>query len=305
MVKKILKIVTVIIAGFMLTACTASNKSQEGKIDVKVQVWALQYLVNEIGKDNVNATLAVESGDAHHKEPTQKEIAELAKSTLFFYIGFGDVGVEAQELLKATSSNPDKNVDLTNKVDAIAVGSEKDPHVWLSPKQMLVMAETVKQKLSDKLPDKKSEFEVNYEALVKRLKALDSEMQTLFTNKKNKKVLVEHAAYTYMARDYGFEQLSLTTTHDHENEGGKKADEHAELSAAQIENLKKIVASEKLSILYGDSQNQSELTAKVAKELGLKIEKVSTLETLSQEEVKKDYVTHIKEIAQKFAQEME
>lgn len=307
MFKKIKIIVIALVVGTLLTACSGGNKNQGGKIDVKVQVWAIQYLVNEIGKENVNATLAVESGDAHHKEPTQKEIADLSKSILFFYIGYGDVGVEAQELLKATNSSADKNIDLASNLEAVAKGSEKDPHVWLSPKQMLIMAETVKQKLSDKLPDKKNELEANYNSLVQRLKDLDAEMKTMFANKNHKKVLVEHSAYAYMARDYGFEQLSLTSKHEHEDhEGeGSKADEHAEISAAQIEDLKKVVATEKLSILYGDSQNQSELTGKVAQELGLKVEKVSTLETLSQEETKKDYITHIKEITEKFSQEME
>lgn len=293
----------------VLTACSTTKNSD--KLDVKVQVWALQYLVNEIGKEHVTVSLAVEAGDAHNKEQTQKEVAALEKSNLFFYVGFGDVGVEAQELLKATNnSDSNKSVDVAARLEAVVHGEEKDPHVWLSPKQMIVMGETVTQKLSEKRPEKKSEFEANYEKLKQKLTELDTELKNIFSNKTKKSVLVEHTAYGYMARDYGFTQHGLAGNHDHDHDHDHEdesaaAGEHAELSAGQIEKLKEEVKEENIAYLFGNSQNQSEETEKVAKELGVTLEKVSTLETLSQEEAKKEYSEHVREIAQKFAKEME
>lgn len=308
MIKKIKIVITALVVGIALSACSMQSANSD-KLNVKVQVWALQYLVSEIGKENVDVSLAVASGDAHHKEPTQKEIADLASSKLFFYVGFGDVGVEAKELMKSTNDTSGKNVDVASQLEGIAVGEEKDPHVWLSPKQMLKMAEVVKQQLIEKKSDKKADFEKNYEALKTKLTALDQKLTTMFAAKTQKTILVEHAAYGYMARDYQFKQHGLSENHDHdhdhENESGGQSGEHAELSPSQIEHLKEEVTENKLSILFGDSQNQSEETEKVAKELGVKVEKVSTLETLSAEEAKKDYITHIEEIAGKFAQEME
>lgn len=306
MIKKMKMIFIIFVVGIALSACSLTSNNNE-KLNVKVQVWALQYLVSEIGKEHVDVSLAVTSGDAHHKEPTQKEIADLAKSKLFFYVGFGDVGVEAKELMKSTNDESGKNVDVASQLEGISVGEEKDPHVWLSPKQMLKMAEVVKQQLIEKKSDKKAEFEKNYEELKTKLTALDQKLTIMFSNKTRKTILVEHAAYGYMARDYQFKQHGLAENHnhDHEHEGGGQSGEHAELSPAQIEHLKEEVKENNLSILFGDSQNQSEETEKVAKELGVKVEKVSTLETLSTEEAKKDYITHIEEIAGKFAQEME
>lgn len=305
--KKLKLLILSLVSLIMFTGCTVNENKQE-KLEVKVQVWAMKYLVEEIGKEHVNVALAVESGDAHHKEPTQKEIAELSKSSLFFYISAGDLGREAEELMKAAGSK-EKNVDLFEHVEALQKGAEKDAHAWLSPKQMQLMAQTVKEKLIAKKADQKSLFEANYNALTEKLKSLDETVTKLFAQKTKSEILVEHAAYGYLARDYGFAQHALTDTHDHdahaEEASGTSSTEHSELSASQVETLKKVVAEEGFKTLFADSQNQSETITKIAKELGITLERVSTLETLSKEEAKKDYIEHIKEIAQKFAKELE
>lgn len=294
---------------FMLSGCVQGNQ-EKAKIEVKVQVWAMKYLVESIGKEEVNVSLAVASGDAHHKEPTQKEIAELTKSHLFFYTDAGDLGREAHELIKASGTSDGKNVDVMKGLESIVNGSEKDPHVWLSPKQMIVMAKTVKESLCEKRSDKKEVFESHYKDVVAQLQQLDQTMTELFAHKTKSEILVEHAAYGYLARDYGFAQHALTESHNHasgehhsEDESGAKVSEHTEMSAAQIETLKQIVQEEKFTTLFADSQNQSELTEKIAKELNITLQKVSTLETLSQNE-QADYVVQMKQIAEKFAKEM-
>lgn len=302
--KRIKLMVYAVVTMMMLTACTGT-KSQTEKLDVKVQVWAMKYLVEEIGKENVNVTLAVTSGDAHHKEPTQKEIAELSKSSLFFYVGAGDLGVEAEEIMKATEGNKEKNVNLFSHVEALNKGTEKDPHAWLSPKQMKIMSATVKDKLIEKKADKKNDFETNYNNLQKKLTDLDQEITQMFTKKTKSEILTEHAAYGYLARDYNFAQHGLTEEHHHDGESTSSSNgEHAELSASQVETLKEVVTEEGFKTLFADSQNQSETIENLAKELNVKLVKVSTLETVSKEEEQKDYIQHIKEIAEKFSSEL-
>lgn len=308
MIKKI-KIIIIAFSSLLLTGC-ATTTTEGSKLEVKVQVWAMKYLVQEIGKENVNVSLAVTSGDAHHKEPTQKEIAELSKSALFFYMKAGDLGREAEEIIKVAGEDKGKNIDLMSGVDPLANGTEVDPHAWLSPKQMIVMAETVKNQLVTKRTEKKNEFENNYAQVIEKLKRTDQELANTFTNTTTKEILVEHSAYGYMARDYGFEQHGLTSVHSHQegeshsHEENSSTSEHTELSSSQIEALKEVVVEEKMTVLFSDSQNQSEMTEKVAKELGLTVEKVSTLETLSEAEEKTDYISHIKAIANKFAKAM-
>lgn len=302
------KLFILILAGLLFVTGCATNESKQGKLDVKVQVWAMKYLVEGIGKEHVNVSLAVESGDAHHKEPTQKEIAELSKSSLFFYIDAGDLGREAQELMKATGGSQVKNSNLFQGVEPLLKGSDNDPHIWLSPKQMKVMAKTVKEKLIEKKVDQKAEFEKNYQRVNEELDTLDQTFKALFANKTKEEVLVEHAAYGYLARDYGFSQHLLTDDHHGENHESEhiasNGSEHAELSASQVETLKKIVVEEQFMTLFADSQNQSETIEKVAKELNITLIKIPTLETLSQEEANKGYVKQMETIAEQFAKEL-
>ncbi|WP_249663997.1 metal ABC transporter solute-binding protein, Zn/Mn family, partial [Lysinibacillus sp. D4B1_S16] len=82
-----------------------------------------------------------------------------------------------------------------------------DPHVWLSPTIRQDLALTIKNTLVEKMPAQESTFNQNYEALVKELQDLDGEFKAMADQAQNKTFFVSHAAFGYIAGQYGLTQV--------------------------------------------------------------------------------------------------
>jgi zinc transport system substrate-binding protein len=84
-----------------------------------------------------------------------------------------------------------------------------DPHTWTSPKEMLIIAGNIKTALISTFPDHKVLIESNYELLIQDLNNLNERLQTLANEKPGLSFMIFHPAYTYLARAYGFEQMTI------------------------------------------------------------------------------------------------
>lgn len=82
----------------VLIGCSSSNDRDDAEelnanITVYTTVYPLQYLVEEISGDSIIAHSIFPPGvDGHMYEPTSKEMANLAKSDAFIYMGAGMEG---------------------------------------------------------------------------------------------------------------------------------------------------------------------------------------------------------------------
>ena len=79
---------------------------------------------------------------------------------------------------------------------------EYDPHIWLSPKNVLSMAKTISDKLTAIDPAHKNQYQANYEKFSKNLKKADSNNIARLTDIHNKPMFVFHDAYGYLQAHY-------------------------------------------------------------------------------------------------------
>ncbi len=84
-----------------------------------------------------------------------------------------------------------------------------DPHVWLSPTISEDLALAIKNALVEKMPAQEATFTQNYEALVKELQDLDQEFKVMADQAQNKTFFVSHAAFGYIAGQYGLTQIPI------------------------------------------------------------------------------------------------
>ncbi|MEA0555403.1 zinc ABC transporter substrate-binding protein [Lysinibacillus irui] len=84
-----------------------------------------------------------------------------------------------------------------------------DPHVWLSPTISQDLALAIKNTLVEKMPAQESTFNKNYEALVKELQDLDNNFKAMTDKAQNKTFFVSHAAFGYIAGQYGLTQVPI------------------------------------------------------------------------------------------------
>ncbi len=88
--------------------------------------------------------------------------------------------------------------------------SGDDPHIWLSPKNAQKMAFNIMQGLTQADPANKESYLANGQQLMTELQALDKEFQVSLSSCNKDVILVNHNAFSYLARDYGFTTIEIS-----------------------------------------------------------------------------------------------
>lgn len=222
-------IIILFIVLFITVGCTPSEQDaiSDDQLTVYTSIYPIQYAVERIGGNTVAAKTVYPPGvDAHTFEPTSKDIAAIAKSDAFFYLGAGMEGF-AESAASALSSQDTTLVELGKHEELFHVEEQEhednhhdhsndghdhgdhDPHIWLDPIRMMDMSEIIKEDLIELNPEQAEIYNNNYDDLKADLIALDKKYNDVLQEKTNKKILVSHAAFGYWEERYGISQISI------------------------------------------------------------------------------------------------
>lgn len=83
---------------------------------------------------------------------------------------------------------------------------EFDPHTWMSPLNVIVMTENIRDALAAADPDHAAQYKVNAQVYIAELEALDAYIreQVASIPAANRVLVTTHELFGYFARDYGF-----------------------------------------------------------------------------------------------------
>lgn len=284
----------------LLAAC--NNKEQDNKesnaLDVYTTVYPLQYFTERIGGDAVHVQSIYPPGaDEHTFDPTQKDMMGLADADLFFYIGLGLEGfVENAE--KTMKNEHVQMVPVAEGVSSNLLGEEHseeeeedhndhehgqfDPHVWISPKLSIELASAIKDSLITSMPEKKTDFENNFELLRDDLIALDQEFEEMATAARKNTFFVSHAAFGYLANTYHLEQIAIAGLNS-----------QSEPSQKQLATLVEYAKEHDIQYVLFEQNVSSNLTKVIQKEIGADSLMLHNLGVLTAEDIKnnEDYFT--------------
>ncbi|MFC5591634.1 metal ABC transporter solute-binding protein, Zn/Mn family [Sporosarcina soli] len=303
----ILSMLTVI----LLAACgnkdnnTSAPKvdNEEKKLSVFTTAYPLLYFTERIGGSHVDVKSIYPAGaDEHTFDPTQKDMIALADSDLFFYIGLGLEGFvenakksmqgEHVKMIATAESIPDEmlledeeehsdNEEDANRDDHDVKLDEQedhgayDPHVWISPVLSVELASSIKNSLIEVAPKKKAEFEKNFESLRTDLMALDNKFKKLASNSTTKTFFVSHAAFGYIAKTYGLEQVAIAGLNT-----------QSEPSQKQLASIVKSAKEQEVKYVFSEQNVSSKLTDIVRKEVGAESLTLHNLGVLTAEDIK-------------------
>lgn len=278
--KKLLSIFLAISILFSLTSCNTKISKRPDKMVVYASFYPLYDLTKKIAGDKVVVQNIIPPGvEPHDWEPTTRHVADIERASVVIYLGLGmDSWINKVE----TSVSGPKFINVSTGINAIKVGNALNPHVWLSPKESLILAKNIKNALSENDKKNKKYYESNYENLVKTLKQLDNEYTTKLKNTKTKTFVVYHSAFDYIARDYGLNQVSIVGM-----------SEEAEASPAKIAEVIKLIKDENIKYIFTEPLTSPKPIQSIANETGAKVLPLNTIEGLTKDEMDKGY-DHIK-----------
>ncbi len=204
----------------LLSSCTSHSKTS-GKDVISVSIGPQKYFTQRLLKDKVEINVMIPPGSSHATySPTPSQLRKLADSKA--YLLMGHLSFEATWEDKLKSANKTMAwFDLSNGInlihgehdhhhghDHVCTGGI-DPHTWTSPKEMLIIAKNLKEALLKVVPEHKSLIEDNYIKLIGDIEKLDQRLITLSKNNSGLTFMIFHPAYTYLARAYDFEQMTI------------------------------------------------------------------------------------------------
>lgn len=268
-----------------LSAC--QNRGEEfednsDKLNVYVSFYPMEFLATRIGGDKINIKTIVPKGmEPHDFEPSLRNMKNLDKTDIFIYNGLG-MEAWADDLVDAVDNKEMTLVNSSDSISPIDTEEGRDPHIWLNPRNMIAIGDSIKDALVEKDGKNKDYYIASYETLKEELEELDQAYRTRLAGKKHDEILVSHEAFSYMAESYGFKQISVA---------GISSEE--EPSSKNIARLIDISKEKELRYIFLETLSNSKAVDIISKEAGLEVLVLNPLEGLTEEDIekKRDYIS--------------
>ncbi|MNI58810.1 High-affinity zinc uptake system binding-protein ZnuA precursor [compost metagenome] len=234
-------------------------------------------------------------------------MARISEADLFIYNGAGMEGW-AEQVLDSTSGSKLVSVEASSGLE-IMEGSEEeeeehaaeeaddhdhdheeeghteaehdhdhdhgglDPHVWLAPSLAIQEVRTIEAALSAASPENAAAFKANADSYVAKLEQLDQEFKDGLANTKRKDFITQHAAFGYLAKEYGLTQVPIA---------GLSPEQ--EPSAAQMASVVEFAKEHDVKTIFFETLVSSSVADTIAQEIGAKAAVLNPIEGLTDED---------------------
>jgi len=264
------------IVAALFFSCGTGKKSSEEDIQkvITVSIVPQKTFVQKIAGEDFKINVLVPPGttpEAGNLLPSQ--LKDIANSDIWFRIGH--IGFEYSWKEKIEQANRKmKVVDLSEGLDMIAETEEYgghahetgiDPHIWMSPALVKIMAGRILEELTAINPDMGPDYKVNYLKFVKEIDQLNIEIKNMLKEYQGSKIIVFHPSLSYFARDYGLIQIPLES-------GGK------EPTPQHMAEVVEIAKKENIRVIYIQSEFDKENARVFAEEINGEVIQVRPLD---------------------------
>jgi zinc transport system substrate-binding protein len=218
-----LKIIHILVFFFISSTLFQScqKKGSGGMETITVSIIPQKYFVEKIAGDlfEINVMIPPGASPATY-DPTPGQMAALAGSVMYFKIGH--IEFEKTWMDKITRDYPHlKVIDTSTGIEFIEDSTHAhthshhhdqgwiEPHIWMSPQNVIIIAKSIYEALSE-YDSKNSEIYFNnYTDFVQKVEKLHVEIANKVDDLKSKSFIIYHPALTYFARDFGLNQIAV------------------------------------------------------------------------------------------------
>lgn len=274
----IVAIILMLFAGVFIKNRT-TPATMENKIKVTTSFYPIHFLVSEIGGDFVSVDNLTPAGsEPHDYELTAQDVIRIKKSKLLFLNG-GGLEVWGEKIKKNMNNGSPKVITLGEGLMA-----EKDPHIWLSPKLMIKMAEKITTELVEVDLKNKEYYQTNLNTLKSKLASLDGTYLKTLEKCQRRDFITSHEAFGYLAKEYNLQQVAIAGISPEE-----------EPSIAQLAQVANFAKENQVKYIFFESLLSPKLAETIAKEVGAQTLALNPIEGLSEEEMAqgKNYLTEM------------
>jgi zinc transport system substrate-binding protein len=272
--------VLVLSCALALVGCGGDSSSGEDRTQVVAAFYPLAWAAERAGGDAVDVRNLTQPGvEPHDLELSPRDVEEIRSADVVLYLGSGfQPAVEdavdgaegetvdllaGQQLLKGEAHEEHEGEE---------EAEARDPHVWLDPQRMGQIAERTAAALDRPVPGQ----------LLADLQRLDDDFREGLADCDRREIVTSHAAFGYLARRYGLEQVSITGLSP-----------EAEPTPRELEDVVEHVRETKATTIFFETLISPRLAETVARETGASTAVLDPIEGIPQEDLDRgaDYLS--------------
>ena len=215
-----------------LTSCSTPNSqsnSSSSQIPVSnskpiiyVTNYPLKYFAEYIGGDTIQVQFPIPTDvDPAFWQPNAEIISQLQQGDLIFLNGatyekwLDKVSLPESKLINTSSQFQDQYIPIKSAITHSHGPEGEHSHTdiafttWLNLKFAIKQAQSIRDALSEIMPEKKETFRANYQALEKDLLDLDRQIQNIVATNPEQNFIASHPVYHYLKQRYGIKLESV------------------------------------------------------------------------------------------------
>ena len=229
--KKIISLIIMFFSIGILSGCEKDEKNMDN-INIYTTTYPINFIINKLYEDHAKVYSVYPTGvDVNKYELSKRKLEEYSKSDLFI---FNSLDKDRDYAVKMI------NLNSKLKVIDVATGMKYNysiEELWLTPNNYLMMAENLKNGLSEYItnPYLVEEIKNKYKDLEYEISKLDANLTEAITNAKYKTIITDNDTLKFLEK-YGLKVISL--------------EENKDLSTNKIEEVKNLISEKQIKYIY-------------------------------------------------------
>lgn len=250
----------------LASACGRPDAAATSRIEVVAAFYPLAEAARRAGGEAVIVhDLTPAGAEPHDLELRPSDFARIAGADLVLYLG-GGFQPALEDALRSAGA---RSLDLLAALDLPA--DEPDPHVWLDPTLFARVADRIGQELRALAPDARLDESGSGE-FRRTLQALDGRFARTLTTCARREFVTTHAAFGYLARRYGLEQIAIAGLAP-----------ESEPSPRRLEQITRVARQRGATTIYFETLVSPRVAEAVARAAGAKTAVLDPIEGLTSE----------------------
>lgn len=288
----------------LFTGCHSSNHaSMDNATNQKViytTFFPVYDLTSRIVGDKMEVKTIIQGNqEPHDFELQTKDMAQITKADLIVYNGANMESFIPD--LQQAANDDSKFLDLSQDLTLLETAGDDDheheehddhdhdrvnPHTWLSVKNAMKQLTAIYEKVSQMDPENQEYYKERYDEAYAQFQALDESFTKAIEelpSDTEKYFVVSHAAFNYLADDYGLTQVAVTGISPEE-----------EPSAKQLATIADFVSKHNITTIFFEGKATPKVAETLAKNTNTKTGTLYTMESLTEEEMELGYIELMK-----------
>ena len=255
---KKIKIFLLITITLITTGCSITKNNMDD-INIYTTTYPINYLIKELYGEHSKVYSIYPTGiNIDEYKLSERKLEDYSKSDLFI---FNSLDKDRDYAVKMINLN--KNL----KVIDVSTGmtfETKIEELWLNPNNYLMLAENIKEGLSEYIdnPYLVEEINNNFEELEYNISKLDADLTETILNAKHKTIVVNNDMFKFLEK-HGLKVISL--------------EENENLSTTTIEEVKSLINNGQIKYIYSNSNTTNETVNNIINQYGLELIELNTL----------------------------